>query len=473
MKKTIALILAVLLALSALAACSLLPKLPDNTDAATVIPNESYDRDAAVVTVGDETVTMGDYIDMFDSYASYYSAYGYNVAESTESLNEFQDFIIDILAEEKIIAYQARQSGLTALTDAQLKEVEAAAAGEIAAFAEGYREQAQSEAAQDSSVDVEARIKELVAAESEYYTGKTMSYDEFEQWILENFIKSEIGELFREMVLQDVTVTDDALAAWYADALEQDTQAYTESGGAYKDNEEAFELYGGTPVTYVPEGYSRVLHILVLPQDDPSAEYDEKVTSMEALQSEYKELSFDAAVNGANDARLSEILKEYKALQAEVETLENARFTSARTKADDAYAKLKAGNDFAAIMKEYTEDNAMIDNETISKKGLLISNSYESETDWSPEVKTAFAALKPGAYSAVVQDSEGCHILYYLGDEPAGAVPMAGIAAGIRELLLGDLQQTEWASMLETWRNDGSVTINQDLVRSYNYNAVG
>lgn len=37
----------------------------------------------------------------------------------------------------------------------------------------------------------------------------------------------------------------------------------------------------------------------------------------------------------------------------------------------------------------------------------------------------------------------------------------------ISAILLTELQDAEWAAMLETWKNDGSVTINEDLVHSY------
>ena len=135
--------------------------------------------------------------------------------------------------------------------------------------------------------------------------------------------------------------------------------------------------------------------------------------------------------------------------------------------ANDLYSQLEAGADFATLMMENTQDNAILSFDTIASKGLLISNQYESEVDWSKEVKTAFATLQMGQYSQVIQDDEGCHILYYLSDEPAGAVALDDVKDGISALLLADLENHEWTAMLDTWKNDGTVEIDEELVRSY------
>ena len=89
------------------------------------------------------------------------------------------------------------------------------------------------------------------------------------------------------------------------------------------------------------------------------------------------------------------------------------KIVAAVTKANEAYAKLKAGESFETVMAEYNQDTEQ------TEKGRLISNQYVSDYDWSNEVKAEFATLKIGEYSKVVQDDEGCHILYYLGDEPS------------------------------------------------------
>lgn len=465
MKKIFALTLAALLLVSIFAGCSLSPQTSESQVNVPVVTD--IDREAVVATVGDKTVTMGDYIDLFDSYASYYTSYGYDLYSDPAALEEFQDFVIDILVEEQVIAYQAEQSGFSELSAEKLEEVESKVNEELEYLMSTYRPQAEEEAAADPSIDVEARTKELVEAESEFYTGKAMSYDEFVEWIREYYTETAISEMFREDALKDITVSDEAIQEWYDSNLESQTTTYTENGGAYKDDQESYEKYGGTPVLYVPEGYSRVLHILIAPEELPSDEYQTKITDMDTLAAEYGELAFDAALSGQENPRLAEILSEYRTLESEANALEAARMADSLATANDLYSQLEAGADFATLMKENTQDNAILSFDTIASKGLLISNQYESEVDWSKEVKTAFATLQMGQYSQVIQDDEGCHILYYLSDEPAGAVALDDVKDGISALLLADLENQEWTAMLDTWKNDGTVEIDEELVRSY------
>lgn len=463
MKKFFALALAAALALCVFAGCSLKPQ-SENTDVPVAT---DVDRDATVVTVGDQAVTMGEYIDLFNTYASYYTNYGYDIYSDPTALNEFQDFVVDLLAEDKIIAYQAQKAGITELSEEQLKEIEDKVAEELEYLLDTYRAQAEEEAAADSTVDVEARTKELMEAETEYYTGSSMTYDEFVEWIRTYYKESAVSEAFREEVLKDITVSQEAIQKWYDDTLATQKTTYADDGGAYKTDAENYEKYGGVPVVYIPEGYSRVLHILITPEGEPSEEYTAKTDEMDSLAAEYGELAFDSAISGANNPRLAEILTAYKALDKEAQALEETRMASALTKANEVFAKLEAGEDFATLMSEYTQDDAILSFDNVAKKGLLISNKYESEADWSKDVKTAFSTLKMGEYSQVIRDEEGCHILYYLSDETTGPVALDTVKTDVETVLLTDLQDQEWTSMLETWKNDGSVKIDEELVRSY------
>ncbi len=474
MKKIIALALAALLTLGLFAGCSLTSgdDVPVTTDSANGTDNipvviEEQDRDAAVITVGDQVVTMGEYMDLFDTYASYYVSYGYDIYSDPTALQEFQDFIVDLLAEEAVIAYQAEQAGFGELGEEQLQEVEDRVAEELDYLLSTYRPQAEEEAAADPTIDVEARTQELIEAETEYYTGTSMSYDEFVEWIRAYYEEAAVSELFREETLKDITVDDAAIQEWYDTALAEQTTMYTEDGGAYKDAEESFEKYGDSPVVYVPEGYSRVLHILIAPEEEPSEEYNSKLTEMDSLAAEYGELAFEAALSGEDNPRLSEILSSYRTLEQEAEELEQARMADSLATANSLYAQLEEGADFRTLMMENTQDNSILSFDIIAEKGLLISNRYQSDVDWSNEVKTAFATMEIGQYSQVIQDTEGCHIIYYLSDEPAGAVDIDTVRDAIEAILLTELQDAEWAAMLETWKNDGSVTINEDLVHSY------
>lgn len=50
---------------------------------------------------------------------------------------------------------------------------------------------------------------------------------------------------------------------------------------------------------------------------------------------------------------------------------------------------------------------------------------------------------------------------------PPARWPWTTSRTGISALLLADLENQEWTAMLDTWKNDGTVEIDEELVRSY------
>ena len=459
MKKIFAAALALVLALSIIG-CSVAPSAGEG-DTAVV------DSDEAVATIGDRKVTFGEYKQLFDAYAQYYAMMGYDISADEEGTKQLQDGIIDALVVNEIIAYQAAQSGYDKLSDEKLAEIEEQAAADLNSIVEEYRKQAESDAEADSSIDVEERLAEYIADEAEAYTGERMTAEEYGKWILENSTESAIGESFKEAMLKDVTVSDEEIKSWYDENLKTQQETYDNNPENYKADKEAEELYGGDPVLYVPEGYSRVLHILITPEDAISDEYSEKFSEMEGLKSEYGELAFTVNVEGGEGAdRLKEIKAEYGKLKAEADKLKDEHLAPSVEKAKEAYGKLQSGEEFSKVAEEYSPD---IEN---GENGLLISVKHTGSYDWSKEVKDAFAKIKQGEYTEPVKDDEGVHILYYLSDEPAGEAGLDSVKDRIKELLLSDVREEEWEQMLETWKNDESVHLNEELVRSVTYSPV-
>ena len=79
--------------------------------------------------------------------------------------------------------------------------------------------------------------------------------------------------------------------------------------------------------------------------------------------------------------------------------------------------------------------------------------------------KEEFRKLSIGQYSGAFADEEGYHILYYLADEPAGTIDLADIEEAIRAYLLEDAHTEEWAALVEAWKNDGTVTLHEDVYK--------
>lgn len=418
-----------------------------------------YDESDAIATIGDDSVTFGEYKELFEMYAEYYSMMGYDFSVE-ETLHDFQDFVVDILVQEKVVAYQAKQAGFDELSEEDLAEVEKSATLDYNEIVNPLKVEADAAAAADSSVNGDEKYQEILANETEYLMGERLNEEELMNWLVDYYTDSVIMANFQESVFAEVTVSDEDVQEWYDTRLAEDTAAYEEDPGAYKDAKENEEFYGDIPVTYVPAGYKRMLHILVTPETDVPTEYSDNELKMDELRAEYGELAFTVNVEGGEGKeRLDEIEQEYNNLKGANEKLWEEYFADAVDTAKEAYAKLQEGVEFETVRNEYSSDVDI----------RLISNKHVSEYDWSNEVKSAFAKLEPGKYSEVVQDDEGCHILYYLSDEPEGAVSLDTIRESIREVLLVDACDAEWGELIEMWFNDGSVVLNEELIRSLTY----
>ncbi|MXN89806.1 peptidylprolyl isomerase [Flavobacterium sp. Sd200] len=89
-----------------------------------------------------------------------------------------------------------------------------------------------------------------------------------------------------------------------------------------------------------------------------------------------------------------------------------AEAAKAKTKIDDIYKKLKQGEDFAALAKQFSEDKSSSD-----AGGVL--NSFNSGDLTSQEFEDAsFALTKPGEFSAPVETQFGWHIIKLVEKKP-------------------------------------------------------
>ena len=480
MKKYLSLLLAAIMMLGLFAGCSLTNEGTEDPEAspeATQAVVAAEDSEPVVTVGGEVVLTWGQYQSVFNTNADYYyQSTGSDVTSTEEMLTQFQDLIVNYLTESSIISYQAKQQGFAELTAEQQAELQSKIDTELQSIDEYYRSIAQEEAAADSSVDVEARIKELVAEEAVYYTGEVMDYDAYIEWLKNRITSEYLGELLKEKAMSTVTVDDAAISDWYTTNSSTQKTTYTDNPASYKDAQESYELFGGEPVVYVPLNYSRVMDILVVPTGTMNEEYDTKIAQMDDLQTEYGTLSFEDALSGENTnaARLSEILAEYGTLKAETDAMYDEYMAEAKATIEAAYAELEGGASFADVMMKYTANVDFTDNEIFQQKGMLINPLENSTTSgWSSEVISAFMGLTAGTYSGVFMDGDGYHIIYYVGDETPGLRPMEEVNEGIKTVLLGMKQDTEWETLVEAWKADSSVVINEELVRLAGTVAVG
>lgn len=430
------------------------------------------DPASAVISIGDESISLAAFKANFESYLPYMQYYGQDPLESYASLTGFQDWLVDAMTDDLVTLYQAERSGfkLTAEQEAELNELTET---ELDSAYNSFMKYAEELLGTDPKLTINDFFEGLVNTESEYCTGIAMSWADYREYLKGEARKAYIVTAYRDKVCEEFAPTDDDINDWYEAALRSDRSSYMDSPEKYKEDEELYEQFFGmsegvTPVTYVPSGYYRVLHIIVTPEGELPEEHSAKLARMDEIKALYAELSFEDAVNGtkAHSAEMEALIREYKALK-EATGEDYAAFVSeANKKITQAYSELLSGRDFAEVMLRYTEDERVAQGSAIAERGELISLEYTSENDWSEGVKAQFAKLSEGEYSGVFMDEGSYHIIYFLCAERSGEVPIERLYEDIKAVCGSGVQDSLWENLLDEWKKDPDLKINEDLIRT-------
>ena len=481
-KKIIALLLCAVMAASILAACRLSDAdtpsdtavpgnsaAPSETANAAGSSNTDLDLNAAVAKINGETVlTLGEVKTMFDMYVDYFANYGYDVTSDEATLEEFQDDLINIMVQDKVIEAKARELGYDKFTDEQRTELEGRIAERISGLDSYYRSIAEQEAEADESINVDERTSELILEEAIASTGdESATYESYCAKLGEDVEVEYLVELMKEGLTADAAASDAEIEEQFNTKSMTDMDTYRNEPQYYKDDMDAYEAsHDGMPPLYAPEDYHRIYDIYVAYEGAVPQECTDAKAAMSNLKTEYCSLAFDDAINNTNTnaARIAEIISEYKAKQAEYDKLYAEYTASAYEKINAAYARLEAGEDFKTVMDEVTENTDFTEIDAYAD-GMLISNSYSSSSDWSSAVKEAFAKLSKGQYSTVFADANGLHIIYYVSDEPAGSKTLDQVRDAIAAMLTESKKDEVWNTLIEEWMNDGSVELVTEVYR--------
>jgi peptidyl-prolyl cis-trans isomerase D len=113
-----------------------------------------------------------------------------------------------------------------------------------------------------------------------------------------------------------------------------------------------------------------------------------------------------------------------------------------KAKAEDVLKQAKAGADFAALAKKYSEDDANAKNGgdlDFFGKGRMV-----------PEFDTAAFALQPGQISDLVKTQYGYHIIKLTDKKPGSVRPLEGVKQALSEQLAYERAQTQATKLAET-----------------------
>jgi peptidyl-prolyl cis-trans isomerase SurA len=117
------------------------------------------------------------------------------------------------------------------------------------------------------------------------------------------------------------------------------------------------------------------------------------------------------------------------------------------------YARLRAGDDFATLAQEYSEDPRTAAGG--GDMGFISASSVDSNAP----LKQAVAGLRPGQISGIIQSPTGYHILRLLGVEKPGQHTLDDpqVESAIRNTLMNEKEQLLTAALIEQLRDRAKV----------------
>jgi peptidyl-prolyl cis-trans isomerase SurA len=117
------------------------------------------------------------------------------------------------------------------------------------------------------------------------------------------------------------------------------------------------------------------------------------------------------------------------------------------------YARLRAGDDFATLAQEYSEDPRTAAGG--GDMGFISASSVSSDA----ALKKAVEGLKVGQLSSIIQSPSGYHILKLLGEEKPGQHTLDDpqVESAIRNTLMNEKEQLLTAAYIEQLRDRAKV----------------
>lgn len=192
-----------------------------------------------------------------------------------------------------------------------------------------------------------------------------------------------------------------------------------------------------------PEAFARQLKAANTTEAELRAKATQEATAMAALKRELKiNITDDQGKDfyAANPAKFEEPeqvhLRDILLFTIDPTTrppspLSTNTIAAKRKQADDLQKRAAAGEDFAKLATQYSEDPGTKD------KGGEIPKLYRGGQNTSPEFEAAAFALNTDKVSEVITVPYGFYIIKSLGKTAARKVPYSECAADIKEALVG------------------------------------
>lgn len=407
MKKLLALLLALSLSLTGLCAAAESEPVIGGADAETEIAVEETAEDVVLATAydGEVRVLMSEvkeeFDQMLDSYIAYYAQYGYEMDEyDTEFQNSVAQETVQMMLSRRVAERHAAQTGyeLTPELDQHYQDEANTALAEMTDYYKQYL------LAYGISED---EVGDIVAQELE---AAGYTYDALYESAK---LKGVLDHLYA-LGIEGVEVTEEEVRQAYDAKVEEQKAAYDADVDSFINAYLAEE-----DILYTPENV-RLMRCIFTALDEEQAE----ATPDEATPDE-------AALAEADPLSLSGL---------------------ARAKA--VLARIRAGEDFTAVMEAYNEDSSTPEQMAL---GYPVA---QSSAMYGDEFKNGAMALEHvGDVSDVIVTDYGYFILQYAADIEPGVVDFETRKEAETAETLTNKQNDAYSAYVDSMLNDANIVM--------------
>ena len=467
MKKLLSLVLAMLLALSALAfAEEAQDDLQARLDAANARVAELealvelykpyYEKQVVAEFGEDGVIWRDDAMKEYEAAASAYAQYGLSIDDYADGIKED---ILKSLVKSAVIDAKAEALGLSNLDDETIARLQTEATETFENYVDSYR----SYFAAEDATDEEAREQTLAALES-----YGMTQDALTQQTIDGYVDEQLYNY----VTADVAVTDEDIKAKY-DAMVAEAQESYADDYSYNNARNS-----GNLIVWNPEGYRAVKHVLIKFDDEQAKQYSELHSTLDSLNAELEALNAPAETETPVEIEDADVeveeapVKETEAtpeatpevtpeptpeprsreeIQADIGNIATeieALYSQLLPQAQQVIDEFNGGADFNSLIEKYNADPGM-QNEPTATNGYAVS---ANSTTWDPAFTEGAMSIEAvGQISGPVYGQNGIHVIYYLSDITPGPVALEDIADAVKDAALQDKTAETYDNQVNAW----------------------
>ena len=425
MSRILALLLALMLALSAVAFAEDATEAPaaEATEAPADDEAAEAEADPVIAEFGDVQIRVSDALPQFESYYQMMSGYGFDMSAYAPYIKQQ---VLLSLVQQEIEKQKTEELGFNELTEEEQAEAVQDAADRYNEMFNYYLESFTYNGAADPEAETTAYLEKYG------YTPEST---------LAKAKQSMATNKMVDSVTADLVVTDEDLKAYYDEAVAEDQQAYEDNYAAYEQDRS--KVSEDDVIAWNPEGYRRVRQVLIALDSDGKTRYSALSTELDNIR------------NGEESARTEE------EVQAEIDQL----FAPLYETASEVRTKFDEGASIDDLIAEYGSDPGMTTEPGLTEGYYVCANSQI----WDPAfVEAAMSVDAIGQLSEPKAGSYGLYMVYYLADVTPGAVPYEDVRDVLDPQCQTAAKRAAYYDQLDAWSEELGVQFYLDkFVTSY------